>query len=373
MYRYEESDSCYAAGMKVAANDQQRGVLSLNWSSLYASQGRWADAEKLARDAVRLNPESLKAKANLGLACLGLGKWKDGWVNYNRGLGIKNHLERKRIDYGGKDWKGQKGTIVLYSEQGLGDEISFASMIPDALKSGAEVIIDCDHRLKGLFKRSFGCEVHGTRWANERPWVKGIDYQASFAELGELYRQSDAAFPRKPYLVADPERVTMWNALWGPTVRGERMKPVIGIAWSGGLPATGERFRRISLEDLLPIFRARDAIWISLQYKDAAAEIEAFKAKHPEIDIRQYAFGTLTKDYDDTAALVASLDEVVAMQTAVIHLAGALGVKTACLVHKYGQWRYGTGDSMVWYPSVKLFRQRMDDSWPIEGVACSLG
>jgi tetratricopeptide (TPR) repeat protein len=367
MYRYEESEACYVRGLSVATNDSQRGTLYLNYSSLHASMGQWAKAEDLARKATALTPNSLKAKANLGLALLGQGKWVEGWVNYNQGLGIKHHLERRRIDYGAKDWKGEKGRVVLYSEQGLGDEISFASMIPDALTSGAEIIVDCDHRLKGLFKRSFGCEVHGTRWASERPWVNGIEYQASFAELGERYRQSDGDFPRKPYLVADPERVTMWKSLFKTFG-----KPVIGIAWSGGLPATGERYRKVSLEDLLPVFRAKDAVWVCLQYKDASEEIAAFKAAHPEIDIRQYPFATLTKDYDDTAALVDALDEVVSMQTAVIHLAGALGKKTTVLVHKYSQWRYGTGDSMLWYPTVRIFRQGMDNSWPIEEVACSL-
>lgn len=366
LYRYDEGLGCIQRGLMVAQNDPQRATLNLNASSIAASMGDWARSEGLAREAARLNPNSRKAKANLGIALLGQRKWAEGWTNYNAGLGIKNHLERVRIDYGAKDWRGEKGRVVLYSEQGLGDEISFASMIPDVLGK-AEIVIDCDHRLKGLFKRSFGCEVHGTRWAKERPWVKGIDYQSSFAELGEMVRQKDEDFPRKPYLVPDPDRVTMWQALFA-----KETKPVIGIAWSGGLPATGEQYRRLTLEQMLPIFQTKDAVWVSLQYKDASQEIAAFKAKYPDVDIRQYPYATLTKDYDDTAALVASLDCVLSMQTAVIHLAGALGKRTLCLVHKYGQWRYGTENKMIWYPDVSLLRQRQDGSWPIREAACWL-
>jgi ADP-heptose:LPS heptosyltransferase len=186
--------------------------------------------------------------------------------------------------------------------------------------------------------------------------------------LGGMFRNAPEDFPGTPYLKADPDRVAMWEGLWA-----KQRKPIIGIAWTGGVPWTAARYRQMTLDELLPVFRSMDAVWVSLQYKDASKEIAEFKARHPEIDIRQYPWGTLTKDYDDTAALVESLDCVVSMQTAVIHLAGGLGVPCLCLVNTCGQWRYGVdSDDMPWYRSVKLYRQSKSREWPLDRLVDDL-
>jgi hypothetical protein len=184
-----------------------------------------------------------------------------------------------------------------------------------------------------------------------------IDAGISVGALGKFYRNASEDFPGKPYLKADPDRVAMWRGLFE-----KQGKPVIGVAWTGGCPWTGDRFRRWTLEELVPVFRSVDAVWVSLEYKDAAKEIQAFRAKYPDIDLRQYPFGTLTQDYDDTAAMVGALDLVFAMQTAVVHLAGGLGKECMAFANRYGQWRY-SGD-MDWYQSVTIYRQSLKGEWP---------
>lgn len=364
MYLFDQAEESYARGLSVARTDEQKGTLRLNWASTLITRGEWEKAEMMARMALKYTPDSKKAKANLGFACLALRKWREGWPLYNAIVGF--HDSRRKVKYVNEpDWTGKPGQkVVIYGEQGLGDEISFASMIPDAIKRAGKVIIDCEARLEGLFRRSFPeAKVYGTLKQSGVVWDAAdqkIDASITSAGLGEIFRNEDSDFPGTPYLKADPDRVTMWEGLWQ-----KQRKPVIGIAWSGGVPWTGERYRRLALDELLPIFNAIDAVWISLQYKDASQEIAAFRQRHPEIDLRQYAFGTLTKDYDDTAALVDSLDAVVSMQTAVIHLAGALGVPTFCFVSKGGQWRYGADcTDMPWYKSVRLYRNK--DGWPLE-------
>lgn len=160
-------------------------------------------------------------------------------------------------------------------------------------------------------------------------------------------------------MVSDPERTLMWKALFA-----SKRKPVIGIAWSGGLPWTAERFRRWGLPELQPLFDAVDAHWVCLQYKDAKEEIAQFEGAA----IHQYPHATLTKDYDDTAALVAACDLVICMQTSVGHLAAAMGIETWCFVNKLCQWRYGT-DEMLWYKAMKLYRQSEKGNWPIQEAA----
>jgi tetratricopeptide (TPR) repeat protein len=371
LYRFDAAERCFRKAELLAKDDDAKGGLYINWGCMLVQAGRWKEAEEVARKALALRPDSPKAKANLGLACLALGKWKEGWPLYDAIIGFDQ--SRKKQQYANeKPWDGKPNKrLVIYGEQGLGDEISFGSMIPDAIARSKSVVIDCSPKLLGLYKRSFpAATVYGTRWDNDLSWDPKdtqIDASISVGGLGKFLRPDPSSCSGEPYLIPDPDRVEMWKALFK-----KQGKPVIGIAWSGGVAWTGDRNRKWSLEELLPIFKAVDAVWVSLEYKDAASEIARFREKHPEIDLRQYAFGTLTDDYDDTAALVSALDHVVAMQTSVIHLAGALGKPCDCFVNKHGQWRYGVnGTSMPWYKSVRLWRNV--DGWPIVDCAEDLG
>lgn len=367
-YRFDDAERCFRKA-ETMADEEAKGSLYLNWGCLLVTAGRWQEAEAMARKALERRPESAKAKANLGLACLALGKWEEGWPLYDAIIGFDK--SRRMEQYAGEPrWDGSKQRVVIYGEQGLGDEISFSSMIPDAIAAAESVVIDCTDKLAGLFRRSFpAATVYGTRWERSLGWDREhqqIDASLSIGGLGGLFRPSPESCPGTPWLVADPDRVAMWRGLFE-----KQGKPVIGIAWSGGVAWTGDRHRRFGLEELLPIFRSVDAVWVSLEYKDATREIAAFREKHPEVDLRQYAFGTLTADYDDTAALVMALDHVVAMQTSVIHLAGGLGKDCFCFVNRHGQWRYGVeGADIPWYRSVKLYRNV--DGWPIEQAAKDL-
>ena len=366
LYRFDEATAAFKAGLAVAKSDDARGSLYLNWACALVNAGDWLNAEDMCRRALRLRPNSAKAKANLGMTLLALKRWREGWPLYDAVIGFDN--SRRRVQYRDEPvWDGTPGKrLVIYGEQGLGDEISFASMVPDAIAAARSVVIDCTEKLAGLFRRSFpAATVYGTRWETGLGWDRRhaeIDASVSIGGLGKLYRNEAGDFGNgDAYLVADPERRSMWRALFD-----KQKKPVIGIGWTGGVPWTGDRYRKWTLEQLLPVFRSVDAVWVSLQYKDAGKEIAEFKSKHPEIDIRQYSYATLTQDYDDTAAMVAELDLVFSMQTGVIHLAGALGKDCWCFVHSRSQWRYGTHTErmMPWYRSVKLYRQARDGAWP---------
>jgi tetratricopeptide (TPR) repeat protein len=363
LYRFDEAENCFRKALNYAKLDSQKGIAYLNWACMLINKGDYVAGETMARRALKYSPNSVKAKANLGMACLALRNWKEGWPLYDAIIGFDG--SRRKMQYAGESvWDGSPDKrIVVYGEQGLGDEISFASMLPDAIKTSKSVVIDCTDRLAGLFRRSFPeATVYGTRWEKGLGWNRKdqeIDASVSIGGLGKLFRKSDEDFPGTPYLKADPDRVEMWKALFA-----KAGKPVIGIAWSGGVAWTGDRYRSWTLEQLLPVFQSVDAVWVSLQYKDASKEIESFKSAHPEIDLRQYAFGTLTQDYDDTAALVDALDLVFTMQTAVVHLAGGLGKTCMTFVPKGSQWRYGTTEkTLPWYKSVKLYRQAEDWPW----------
>ena len=362
MWLVEESEKCYHRALEVATRDDHKKVLWLNLSALYLDNGRFREAEELTRKILAADPDHKNAQANLGFCQLAQRNWAEGWKGYHNTIGSD---WRPKVQYHGEpEWDGTPGkTVALYADQGLGDEVSFASMLPDAIKDCKRVILDCDDRLEGLFKRSFPkAKVYGTRRSKDAKWDKedwNIDASLPLGQIGEYYRTDDSHFSGEPYLVPCPNRLAMWRALF----KGKK-KPVIGIAWTGGIPKTNSRNRRIALEDLLPIFRRVSGHYVSLQYKDAQAEIDAFKAKHKWVDLEQYKFGTLTNDYDDTAAMIAACDFVICIQTAVAHTAGALGVPVYVLVPTATQWRYGEStETIPWYKSLRVIRQTKGGEW----------
>lgn len=363
VWRLDEAESAYRKASQRSTGKKRATYLN-NIASIKLDAGKFKDAEPIIREALSLDPSDTLAQHNLGLSLLAQHKWKEAWPNYSASIGTES---RRKVKYRGDEpiWDGTKGQkVVVYGEQGLGDEICAASMLPDVIRDSAKVTIDCDARLEGLFKRSFPeAKVHGTRWAKQLDWPKeDRDIDASIAgfEVGKFYRNSDADFPGTAYLTPDPDRVAMWRGLFD-----KKAKPVIGIAWSGGTWINGSQNRTISLEDCKPLFDAVDANWVSLQYKDASKEI----AGTPVV---QYQYGTLTRDYDDTAALVASCDLVLGVQTSVFHLAGALGKEAWVLIPTNSQWRYGEEyTSVPWYKSVKLYRQTRA-GWPIKAMAEAL-
>lgn len=366
LWRDAEAMRAYKKGLKYARSDEQKKMISINLASLLIDTGRFEEAERHCHDVLKIDPDSAKGRANLGFSQLAQRNWQDGWKNYHYCIG---HHWRPRANYVNEpEWdQSQKGTIVVYAEQGIGDVVSGASMVPDMLswcgENQSRLVLDVDARLAGLFQRSFPeASVYGTRGQKELTWNKrDVDIAASIPimQLGEFFRNKDEDFPGTPYLKPDPDRALQWKALFE-----SKKKPVIGLAWRGGIPKTGAKFRQLDLEQLLPILESVDAHWVSLQYKPAGKEIVAFKEKHPHIDIVEYPHGTLTNDYDDTAALVSALDHVMIMQTAVGHLAGSLGVPCWTLVPKNSQWRYGSeGEDFLWAKSVRLIRQKKHGEW----------
>lgn len=338
---FDESERVYKKGLGLTLSDEDRANFLSNLSGLMLDKQDFARAGDYARAVIEFMPDSHTARSNLGFSQLAAGNWAEGWKNYRYSIGTAPF--RRLADYNSAPlWDGTKGQkLVVYGEQGIGDEVAFASMIPDVCED-AEVIIDCAPKLERLFRRSFPkAKVYGTNGVKNSPWdVEDTtpDYVIPIGQLGEFYRTSIDQFPGWPYLVADPIKVKQWSALWK-----DEPKPVIGLAWRGGLPRTGAKFRQVELEQFMPLFDAVDAHWVSLQYKRADREIERFHVEHPEVDIVEYPHATLTPDYDDTAGLVASLDAIVSVPTAVWHLAGGLGTPVFAMKAQQGCWKTQSG------------------------------
>jgi tetratricopeptide (TPR) repeat protein len=361
---WDEGEKCF---IKALQRDPNNTMALNNLTQLYVNTGQPIKALNCANKALSIDDNQPDTKYNKGLALLQLGQWKEGWQYFDSNLGdIRSRKERTYAQI--PRWTGVKGlNLIAYGEQGLGDEIFFGSCIPDLMRKN-NVVIECDKRLEGLFKRSFGCPVYGTRFQAGVNWLHRheIDASVAFGSLPQYFRNSDEEFPGTPFLKADQQRRIQWRALLdslGP-------KKKVGIAWSGGIKKTGATMRSVSLDEMLPILK-QDATFISLQYKDCP-EIEKFEKEHG-IKIYHWPHAMQTKDYDDTAALVAELDLVISVTQAVIHLAGGLGVPCWILTPKTPMWRYGlNGEKMVWYNSVKLYRKKSEWVYVMADVAKDL-
>jgi hypothetical protein len=193
--------------------------------------------------------------------------------------------------------------------------------------------------------------VYGTRRDNHPQWLADakIDARCAISSLPKFYRNSDESFPGTPYLKADPEMVKMFKGYWEG-----KGKKVYGICTHGGSKLTGESWRKLVAEDFAPIFKA-DAIFVSLDYKGSLNNKR----------VLEYPWATQSNDYDLTAALIASLDGVIGVNTTAMHCANGLGVPTQVLVPHKKQWRYepDSKGEYVWSKTAKLIQQGKDEDW----------
>jgi len=360
LHKYDDSIRCAEKALTCKRTDK---VLA-DAAYAHVNAGNWDLADKYAKEAISaatFSPTPLArvaiqdATLSQGYARLAQGDWVNGWAGYRVTLRTK---WRKEYNYGdSKEWMGEPDAVVMVTgEQGLGDEIMAASVIPDAAKACKTFIIDCDHRLAPLFARSFpNVIVSPTRRVQEVRLPVMPTHHKSLFGLSELFRKTDADFHRKPFLVPNQEYIDMFRALFN----GQR---VIGIAWSGGLPRTGQEQRKAGVAAFLPLIRRGEAEFVSLEYKDDAAEVREFEKAHG-VKVRRLPWVTQGQDMDLLAGLIASMSEVVSVGTAVAHIASALGVPTTILVNPGLGWAFARPE-MMWYPpSTQMFRKQRGESW----------
>jgi len=320
--------------------------------------------------ALELEPESGDIHLTKAHLLLSAGRFREGWEEqeYRR---LAPEFPRGRFPF--PEWKGEDLTgknLLVYAEQGIGDEIMLAGCFPDLFAKGGRCVIECDPRLETLYRRSFPqAEFAGKRFKKPDTWLEAfrpIDLQIPVGSLPRFFRNEEADFPRHSgYLAADPQRVGRWKerlAALGPGLK-------IGLSWRGGTSRTNAYLRSIPLETWLPVLSRPNTHFVNLQYTDCRAELDSFHSRH---GIRIHSWREIESDYEETAALVASLDLVISVCTAVVHLAGALGVPVWVLVPSSPGWRYmREGASLPWYPAARLFRQAEPLHW--EPVIVEIG
>ncbi len=324
-----------------------------NYSACYVEAGEDEKCIDLCERAIKMRNDLPVAHWNMSIALLANGKWERGWDSYDWGIkwpGLRE--DRKLVDL--PWWDGTPGkTVLVYGEQGIGDEIMFASMLPDIMKTH-DVVFECFSRLETLFRNSFpSIPIHGTRTVptDQVDWHKDMqfDYRMCLGSLGRFYRRSIESFPGIPYLKAEPLPKT------------DKLR--VGISWTGGKKQGRVVKRAVPLPWWKSILNVPNVEFVSLQYTDAEAEIQCMEGLGYEI--RQMDEHIKALDFNETAKVVASCDLVISCCTSVIHLAGALGVPCWCMTPRWPAWRYQNSGKMPWYRSVRLYRcsETGQDAW----------
>lgn len=344
---------CIRKAIKLA--EKQSKKLPLAWANLAMMayiKGDLDEADKHVDRALSLDSTFRSALISQGFIRLARGQWNKAWAAYDLLLKSKR---RESYAYGDEpEWDGTHGKrIIISGEQGIGDEIMYASVFNDVIDASAAVVIECMPRLKGLFQRSFpAAKVYGTRWDKHVVWEEDHNPEAhvAMASIPRFFRHADSDFPGDPYLVANQD---MRDAFAGMLAKLSR-KPKVGIAWTGGTQRTRGYLRTKTLDELTPLLR-QDVTWVSLEYNDRSEEIAEYRAKR-NIDI--HVFDWVTRkglDYDLTAALVAELDLVITVPSTVSQTAGGLGIETWVMVPKYTGWIFAR-DVYPWANSVTPYR-----------------
>lgn len=364
--RYTEAACCFERA--VAARPGDAGLLR-NLAMTRAAQGEHAACGALCDAALALAPDDPDVHFTRASHLLLVGRLDEGWREYEyrwasreRASAVKPPPTRL------PRWSGEPipragSALLVYSEQGFGDALQFVRYLPLAAARFERVGLVVKPQLRALFARSFaGCAEVFEAPPDESDWT----HHCPLMSLPLAFETTLATIPAQvPYLQPDPAAVRAWRTRLA-ALPGLK----VGVNWTTGKRAVHKQSFELSLRDLAPLFALSGVAWISLSKEPLAPADAALLAASGVHDWRDEL-----ADFDATAALVAGLDLVISVDTAVAHLAGALARPTWLLNRAESEWRWLLErEDSPWYPTMRLFRQRVPRQWdvPVEAVHAAL-
>ncbi|MGD0387895.1 MAG: tetratricopeptide repeat protein [Tepidisphaeraceae bacterium] len=352
-------DQAIAAAQKAIAIKPSLPEAQLCLGAAMACIGRFDRAIDAYRNAIRLRPDFPAAHLNLALAELVTGNLERGWPEYEWRRQCTAALAPR--NFAQPPWKGQPlegKTVLLHAEQGFGDAIHFIRYAPLVAGMGGKIVLECQPALERLFRNFPG--VGGIVTPGQP--LPAFDCQCPLPSLPGVFRTTMATIPATiPYLAAEAEAADSWRKRMEPSGKFLR----VGLAWAGSADNRADRNRSIPLERFSPLSAVEAVRFHSLQTAPPPAT--------GGIALSDWS-ANLT-DFAETAALIENLDLVISVDTAVVHLAGAMGKLVWLLLPFPPDWRWllDRADS-PWYPTIRLFRQAAPGDWDgvIRRVAAEL-
>lgn len=345
--RSEEALARYRQALDLAPQS------AITWSNLgnaLKAMGQHEEALAAQRKAVELAPQYALAHWNYAMSLLSLGQLEAGWQEYEWGAaaGARTRFSDRLSRWQGESLAGRH--LLLRAEQGLGDTLQFIRFARQLEGRAASITLECQAPLGALLGQIPGIDRIVVQEPDLPADAWGCDLYLPLMSLPHMLGISLADLPGPvPYLQAPPERRQAWEQTLGPR-RGLR----VGLVWAGNPRHRNDRQRSCALTDLAPLLALPEIEFLSLQIPSPAAGLPA--------GLRDITAGIA--DFADTAAILTQLDLLIAVDTAVVHLAGALGLPSWLLLARDADWRWlHERQDSPWYPSLTLYRQKVPGQW----------
>jgi tetratricopeptide (TPR) repeat protein len=295
---------------------------------------------------IKIEKEDADAHFAKGLALLGMGEYEEGWREYRYRWEAKNEL--KPPDYKIKWWNGENlfnKKVLLQQEQGFGDNIQFSRYIFPLKKKGAKIYWAIKDELYTLFKNS----LSEANFVRDKEIVDGVDFFISLMDLPRLLFE-----PSNPFVVTQPYLYAKENSKKFLIPKNGRFK--VAFCWQGNRKHRGDKNRSIDIKYFAKLFEIEDIDFYSLQFEEEEKEkIIAFQKNYTNL----YDYTCCLKDFNDTANFLERIDLVIAIDSALAHLCGAIGKKCWLLLHECSEWRWLRNSSDTqWYKSIEIFRNK---------------
>ncbi|WP_207477509.1 tetratricopeptide repeat protein [Arenibaculum pallidiluteum] len=348
----EEAETLLRRALAAAPGDLAALV---NLGKALHARGCYAEGEAALRQALAIRPGLAEAERNLSEFVLLRGDLPEGFRLYEARLNLPDHglvLDRARLRCPRWDGTSLAGrTLLAITEQGFGDTLQFLRYGALVRAAGGRMVMTCQPQLERLLR---GAGVLDGLLCNGDP-MPACDFHVPLLSLPRAFGTRLETVPADiPYLRTDPS----WAAPWAERL-GPRMRPRIGLVWSGSTAHLNDRNRSMTAASLAPLLSDRRFEFLGVQVGVRAGD-QAFLAAHPEF--RQ--MGEHVRDFADSAALIEQLDLLVSVDTSAAHLAGALGRPVWTLLPYVPDWRWMLGgETTPWYPTMRLFRQSRAGDW----------
>ncbi len=360
--RYDDAVASFRTAIRIDPNNAESYN---NMGNVYSNMGDLEQALLCHEEAISINPYNPGARNNISLIQLLKGNFSDGWKNFEgRFVSAENLLLKKFPGFSAPQWNGEdlaNKRILIWGEQGVGDEVLFTSMVPDQIRAGADIVLQSDKRLKPLLARSFPSVTCITteEFGYDENNVLKYDYHSPLGHMGNWLRPDQNSFPdRASYLVADSDHRNQCRDRYLDFGNDT----IVGISWSSKGPDYGEG-KSMSLPDLRPVLEIPGVTFVDLQYGDTGDERAAFQ-KETGIEIVHDDCVDQLANLDDFASQVAAMDYVVTISNTTAHFAGALGIPSMVMLGYAPLWYWQLErDDCLWYPMSRLFRQAEMGDW----------
>jgi len=302
--------------------------------------------------AVELDPTSAGGHYNLGLARLRQGRFAEGWREHEWRWDFRE-LRLRRRRFTPPQWRGEAlhgETILLHAEQGLGDTLQFVRYAPLVAERGGRVVLEAQAPLARLLRNLPG--ISQTIAFGEP--LPEFALHCPLMSLPLVFGTSLETIPgQSAYLHADEAEAKAARRRWP----GEGLR--VGIAWAGNPQQRSDDQRSMPLRALLPLAAVKGISWFSLQKGPAVEQMRGLGAQFPLVDA-----SSASRDLAETAALMATLDLAISVDTSIAHLAGAMGIRLWLVLPRLADWRWmDEREDSPWYPTARLFRQQISGDW----------